>query len=405
MNLSSPSEAGAPPPPPGGGGGGGGGSVQRASLTVRAVVVPQDAPIADAVGSPGGVLRNAAVTIRLGTLRFVDTTDANGVVTFAQLVPGEYSISVSRLLTPEETAMLPPDQRDVGAFGGGVQLRVNPPATQVSVDVAAGRRGSLVFSELFLAEPAAVGGAFARYVYGYYLELRNNTDTVISLTGKLIGQGFTNRWESTNPNITCATLEPWRLDTLGMLAIWFDAFPQAELQPGQTVLVATDAIDHSTIQPGMPSLTHANFEFIGSNDVDNPGVRNMVRVSPKEYAAGIIGHGFSPGEGVVFLADSVALEDLDLVDVPVFEPRWYRIPRSKILDIVTTDYATELAERPACNPMIPAMFDRGPAPYWDWRAADRSIQRKVLTALPDGRDVLLRTGSTVNDFIVEPRRH
>ncbi|MEX1050049.1 MAG: DUF4876 domain-containing protein [Gemmatimonadales bacterium] len=380
--------------------------MQRANLTVRAVMVPQDAAIADAVGSPGGVLRDALVTIRLGTLRLVDTTDANGEVTFTRLVPGGYTVSVARLLTPAEIALLPADHRDVGAFGGGTQLNVNPPVTSISVEVVAGRRGSLVFSEIFLAEPGAVGGAFFRYAYGYYLALRNNTDTVIRLAGKVVGRAFPYYWENNVvTSVDCDSLEAWRLDASGLYAVWFDAFPQAELLPGQAVLLATDAIDHSAIQPGMPNLTHANFEFIGSNDVDNPGVRNMVRLSPFEYFAGIIGHGFSPGIGVVFVAESLAVSDLALVNIPAPTPQYNRIPREKILDLVTTTYVPELAERAPCSPMIPAVFDRGPAPYWDWRAADRSIQRKVLTTLPDGRDVLLRTGSTVNDFIIAPRRH
>ena len=105
------------------------------------------------------------------------------------------------------------------------------------------------------------------------------------------------------------------------------------------------------------------------------------------------------------MAESLAVADLQLFDVPAPTPRYYRIPRSKILDLVTTTYVPELGERAECNPMIPPVFDRGPAPYWDWRAITTSIQRKVLTTLPDGRELLLRTGSTVNDFVVAPRRY
>ncbi|MEX1999084.1 MAG: hypothetical protein WD934_05310 [Gemmatimonadales bacterium] len=370
-------------------------------------MVPQDASFAVAVGACGGVLRQAAVTIRLGTLRVVDTTDANGEVTYSQLVPGDYSVSIARVLTPEEIAQLPQDQRDVGAFGGGVQVRVNPPATQVSVDVAAGRRGSLVFSELFLAEPAALGGAFARYVHGQYIGLRNNADTVIDLSGKLVGHGFAVVATSTNPSVDCGALERWRLDSLGILAVFFDAFPQAVLQPGQSVLVATDGIDHSVIQPGMPNLTTAAFEFIGSNDVDNPGVRNMVRVSPLEYGAGIIGHGMKFGYGVVFVADAVSLADLELVDVPLVQPRWYRIPRATILDVATTYFVPELAPayNAPCNPMIHPVFDRQFGALYDFRAVQSSIQRRLFTTLPNGQELLQRTGSTANDFVLAPRRH
>lgn len=407
VQVSSPLQEDPPPGGLGGNNGGGQGSVQRADLVVRVVVASGDAPLAAAVGSSDGVLSQALVTIRLGTQRLVDTTDAAGVATFSRLVPGDYSISVARVLSPQEIGMLPAEHQDVSAFGGGAVRGVRAPSTEAVVEVVAGRRGSLVFREIYVAEPAAVGGAFARYVYGHYLEVQNNADTIIDLTGKLVGRGFPYTNESTNPSVGCSALEPWRLDSLGILSIYFDAFPSAVLHPGESVLLATDAIDHSAIQPGMPNLTSADFEFIGSNDVDNPGVRNMVRVSPAEFGAGIIGHGLMFSTEVLFLADAAPLATLDVVDVPVVTPRWYRIPRSRVLDVVVTSYTPELAPayNAPCNPMIHPTFDRQVGALFDFRAVDRSIQRRVFGVLPNGRELLLRTRSTANDFELRQRRY
>jgi hypothetical protein len=100
--------------------------VQRATLTVTVTVSGEDQVLAELVGSTGGVLRDAEVVVeRLGSTEGPQsaTTDRAGRVEFEELLAGDYSISVIRVLTPEEVAQFPSEDADVNAFGGGARER------------------------------------------------------------------------------------------------------------------------------------------------------------------------------------------------------------------------------------------------------------------------------------------
>jgi hypothetical protein len=378
-------------------------TIQRATLTLTVSVEPADSALAAAVGSPGGVLANALVTLRRGTgqPRF-DTTDAAGTATFADLLPGAYDASAVRLLTPEETAGFDPADQDVTAFAGGALLPVAAPASSGRMAVAAGRRGSLVISENFAAEPWAPSGIYNYYYFGHYVELYNNADTAIQLSGIVIGRGQS--WFRDYTTMTCAVNGTWRNDPDGIWAKFFDAFPPMLLAPGATVVVATDAIDHGAIVAGMPNLAGADFEFIGSNDVDNPGVPNMIRSGLGEWSASVFGHGFiTPPDGALFVALPVTVSELVQDNLPVQDPPHVRIPREKLLDVFTTSETPALEAAltaqgyPLCEQIVHQNHDRGYASLYDAKALT-SMKRRVLARLPDGRILLLRTRTSRVDF-------
>jgi hypothetical protein len=386
-------------------------TVQRATLTLTVTVPASDSALAALVGSPGAVLRAAFVTIRrtgTGQPSLVDTTDAAGTAAFGNLLPGSYNVSAVRLLTPEETAGFDPADQDVNAFGGATLVTVTAPATTAAVAAGAGRRGSLVISESFAAEPWAPSGIYNYYYFGHYVELYNNADTAIQLGGKVIGRGISWFSNYTSPR-SCAEMEQWRNDPDGIWARFFDAFPPRLLAPGATVVVATDAIDHGAIVPGMPNLTGADFEFIGSNDVDNPAVPNMIHSGLAEWAASVFGHGLiTPGDGILFVAESLTVSALPRDNLPVQDPPFVRIPREKILDVFTTSQTPALeaentaAGYPLCPQLVHDKFDQGYAPLN--AAGDlTSMKRRVAAQLPDGRIILLRTRTSRNDFDIGPR--
>jgi hypothetical protein len=312
---------------------------------------------------------------------------------------------VARLLTPQETAGFAPEDQDVNAFGGGGVVTVSAPETAVHVEAAAGRRGSLVISEVFAAEPLHSGGIGFFYYFGQFIELYNNADTAVPLAGKVIGRGMA--WWRDYSTSTCDAMEQWRNDPDGIWSRTFDAFPTFPalfLAPGATVLVATDAIDHSAIVPEMQNLTHANYEFIGSNDVDNPNVPNMVRSGLAEWGASLLGHGFAlnGGFGILFVAESLTVGALPRDNLPILaDPEYARIPREKILDIFTTGKTPEVEAAdpfPLCAQIVHQNFDRGFANLEDTRDPQRSMRRRVFATLPNGRVILLRTRSSRNDF-------
>jgi hypothetical protein len=200
----------------------------------------------------------------------------------------------------------------------------------------------------------------------------------------------------------------WREDPAGIWSRFFYKFPGTgrsyPLAPGKTAVVATDAIDHSAIVRTLPDLSRADFEFVGSSDVDNPDVPNMINVGPGEWAD-VLGHGlfFSSLSNTVFIADSVDTASLPRDFLPVNAPEYRRIPTGRILDVVTTTIVASQESVfgfPLCAGDVNALFDRQRAKLIDVEQP-YSVVRKVASTLPSGRIVLQRTLTSSRDFTVQ----
>jgi hypothetical protein len=323
---------------------------------------------------------------------------------------------VIRILTAAEVAALGNGNEDVNAFGGGATLKVEAPGPDTAVAAVAGRRGSLVISEVFTASPFKG----EHYRFANYVELYNNSDTTIYLDGKLLGKGpGYGRDYSMSPNnpVSCGEGEPFQNDPDGMWSVFFYAFPgsgrEHPLGPGGTAVIATDAIDHGFFDARLPNLSFADFEFIGTNDLDNPSVPNMLDVGAKQDGA-ILGHGMLFGSNpdlILFVADTVNLSAVPRARMPgsVSDVLAARIPRDRILDVFasTQTPATEAAGESAgylarpCPTLINPVFDRLRAQLIGDNLGYTGIARRLFTTLPNGRAVLLRTRSSANDFIGE----
>ncbi len=383
------------------------GTVQKATLTVTVALTGNDSLLASLVGCEGGILRDAEVTIeRSGTPGSLQsaTTDAAGRVRFERLLPGTYAVSVIRVLTPDEVAQFPGEDADVNAFGGAARIGVSPPSTEMVVQAVAGRRGSLVISELSLPLPWLPAGY--EYRYGQFIELYNNSDTTIYLDGKVVVRGFINgaRGSAASP---CDLHEPWQNDPEGIWTDLIEAFPGSghtyPLAPGKTVVVAVDAIDHREFHPGLQDLSRAEFEFIGPADVDNPSAANM-RTLGKEFGGGILTHGLDFGlvDVVTVLAEPVDVDSLTRDNIPaLLSPEHWRIPGEKILDVLTaspTPAIEATVPYPPCARYVHENFDRQRAAVLDHKKLD-GVQRRVFATLPDGRKILLRTKTSSTDFV------
>lgn len=158
-------------------------------------------------------------------------------------------------------------------------------------------------------------------------------------------------------------------------------------------MLATDAIDHSVVDPRWPDLSGARFEFLGPTDVDNPAAGNITPVGTP-YASDIFGHGPWFNRGSMYIADSVDLSTVPYVQPPNYRAPIPRIPREKILDFVYFRSIPSFYESTGytyCPLLVSPVFDTGPA-HWYEPTRFMSFQRKSAGAL------LLRSGSTVNDF-------
>ena len=172
-----------------------GDTVQRGSLTVTVTAAGETSQAVGALATPADGVPRAHVRIRrVGESPVeVGTTDFLGRVTFTQLLPGRYDITSLRLLNAEETARITEADSalaGINAFGGGGRVQVQPPSSTTEVAAVAGRRGSLVISEIHDWWPRVTSGPTAQYTQVTYVEVYNNSDTTVYLDGKILGEGF-----------------------------------------------------------------------------------------------------------------------------------------------------------------------------------------------------------------------
>ena len=350
-------------------------------------------PGADVTIAPGD--GDTAVGPPIATL----VTDSAGKVSVADLPDGKYFVQVRRLLTSAELAQLAPGEDAVGFMTQTVLDRGS-----ASLSVPASHRRSIVISEWSFVPLAIpnVGG----YTYGGYLELANNSDTTVYLDGLVVGSGLLT-W--VDPRVPCEALEPVGNDPDGVWADRFDSLPGTghtyPLAPGAVAVIATDAIDHSAITPEGLDLTQADFEGIGTADVDNPSVPNTVTIGPRAW---FLDHGLLFWGGlvqVVFVA--LPVDTAALPKQVLFATAWPfdRVPRGKILDVVTL--AANWGPFPGLCPwgLVNRNFDRRSAQILQFQVGkgQYSIQRLVAFTRPDGRKVLQDTRTSNVDLFVGPR--
>ena len=396
-----------------------GDTVRRGSLTVTVTTAGEASQALEALGTPADGVPRAHVRIRrIGASPPVEvgTTDSLGQVAFGELLPGRYDVTALRLLSEDEAAAV--SEADsalagINAIGGGVPAQVQPPASTVEVEVAAGRRGSLVISEIHDWWPRIASGPTVQYSQATYIEVYNNADTTVYLDGKILGDGFWYVWESelTESSLNnCNRFESWRMDPGGVWSEMHLRFPGAgreyPLAPQGTRVVATQAIDHREVHPelGLPDLSMADFEVVGTGqDVDNPAVPNMEHVGFRP-SVDALGLGIVPVYYTPFIADNVDLESLLTDKLPLRDPDYRRFPAATILDLVAiyNDPAKLDFDGRVCDHLVSPVFDRQAAPIWDGLAGD-AIHRHVLGETPDGHAILQRTKTSAVDLVRGPR--
>jgi len=324
-------------------------------------------------------------------------TDGSGTATVPDLPDGNYLVEARRLLSAAEAAKLPPNEDVVGFMTHEVVERGS-----VTVLTPASHRRSLVISEWSFNGEYDRANKWGDYHFGGYLELANNSDTTVYLDGLVVGMAYAQ--SSNYAQVSCADAESLSNDPDGVWARQFDSLPGTghtyPLAPGETAVIATDAIDHSALWPGALDLSGADFEFVGTADADNPAVPNTIDIG---LGSDLQGHGLIPwnGGGVVVF---VALP-LDVAPLPrqrILNGNEYaRVPRTRILDVVALLHPGPII----CPHLVHNNFNRDPARMMsdDYSDVITSVNRKVAYTRADGRKILQHTRTSNTDFVRGPR--
>jgi hypothetical protein len=377
-------------------------TARRVDLSITVTVDPADTALATRLGMLAGRLSGAQVTAtRFFGLQVPQTgaTDSLGQLTLPRLIEGLWTIRVIRPLTAAERGQLDSANRDVTGFGGAYQDLIDAARSQVTFAGRAGRQGTLVISEAHMPVDNQITG----YRHAQYIEVHNNSFDTLYLDGKILGRSIP--WVRGTNTTSCEGFARWLEDPQGIWTRFLWAFPGLgrtyPLAPGASAIVATDAINHSVIHPQLLDLSGADFEFIGADgaDVDNPAVPNMDEFPGfSNFGDEVLVHGPSWQSDIsIFLADPVDPGTLVRDNLPVVTPGHVRVPRDKILDVLTAGLVPDQQTgTPYCPNFVHPSFDAKFAELVDNGSVTYSLIRQPIDA---GLRLLQRTKVSAGDFV------
>ncbi len=371
-------------------------SVTGDAITLEVKVT--DPALAERLGwAPGAGVPQATVHIRRDERVEVQSfvTDEDGALALPDLPSARYWVWVEKRFDAPPTGA-------PAALAGGRLLRLKRGSTE-QIEVRGQQRGSLVISEFYYHHPKAeLLDWNTAYHFQWYVELRNDADTTIYLDGKIIGTGF--QYGIDSPAWPCSVTSPWRSEPRGVWAQSFQQFPGTgrdhPLTPGGVVVIAEQAIDHSAIYPGLPDMSHADFQFSWEDRAMNPAVPTMLPIALRVLPAGAV---MGLLEYVPFVADGVDVDALEKTQN--LQGTFALFPKERILDLA--QMSNEIYLQPSysslCGNIVDPSLDAltafvGPYEKYEPNPHLLAAQRKVL---PDG--TLQRTGVSAADWEIRAR--
>lgn len=282
------------------------------------------------------------------------------------------------------------------------------------------KESGIIFKEIYYT------GVMRYYFMDAFYELVNNSDKVQYLDGLVmccVDRGYSDnyKWEQDS----LGTLPPY-YPTSGYVMMFPGSGKDYPLEPGQTVVVANQAMDHSAREltdadtQSPSNLADADFElFIPTSEkgVDNENVPNMIHIAGKGgyyFMPAVAGQPmmlFRFPEGVadsVYIADTlnyhspVGSTSLSLCVTPdmiVDAVDMQRQGESRIVKVfaATEDagytYVTGTDENDA---EYATDFDSWTSPMY----CGKSIRRKCTMVTAEGRAYFMDTNNSSNDFIL-----
>lgn len=275
--------------------------------------------------------------------RFEGYTDENGLVTLNKVLAAFYEVTVIDTLETQS------------AYPLVVYATLNMDLTgysdslyQDTLIVQPVSSSPIVINELFYA------GSPTNYFYDQFVELYNPTTSVQYLDGLIIARILK---DDSNYGIAVRATSTYQFPgTAGG--------NQYPIQPGQFVVIATDAMNHATeTNPNPLNLENADWEFFtefdSRPDFDNEAVPNVVNINPNKGTEFLM----NLKAGAVVLASSTGY------DLTPAEDGYIYIPYSAIIDGV------EYSDVTLSSKIVSEDIDAGYAGLGMVRFSQQSIER------------------------------
>ncbi len=333
------------------------------------------------------------------------TTDANGRVTFTNIVPEVYNISTSWKISSDEYKAI--TGKSVGGKSFTVVGNMASQLLNSSTTTPLSLTTTIVEDQMFLISKVQYQGCKndlnKNYIYGKYVELYNNSDQTISTKGLYLVL-----MESVSSGLV------YPLDQITDTVIGKQVFqiPEKTIAPGGTLLLVNSAVDHTTKgASAAANLLDADYEAKDMSSKANAHENNpAIPALPLLYTAystltymNLVNGG--PCSLALVQTDEDTMNDwiknkLTYGYSPKSKTTLYiKIPTKYIIDAVeilkyNSSTGVDLNSKRFYN-YLDAGYTCTTASY-----DGKIVVRKTSHTTEDGRKVLMDTNNSTNDFEV-----
>ena len=300
-------------------------------------------------------------------------TDSTGKATFQNIIPDFYNCSIQKTFPEDTVKLYLPINQEITLVGSIATYPLKSEKDSIQIFVQPVLASNLLISEIYYNGALPPPGF---YFHDQFTEIYNNSSEVEYLDNYAIGD----------------VEYGYRDDPDYLYCIHLYKFPGSgtdyPIYPGESVIVAQDAINHTEYNVNSLDLTISQFEYFNhlSGDVDNPQVANMIQLHHK------YGHDFLYS---VF-NDAIVLFKLQESDT-VFTYGQFdliQVPLSRVIDGVDYRENTSEYEYKRLPDLIDAGLTGGFPAY-----KGKSIARKVFKIV-DGQIILTDNNNSSLDFKV-----
>ena len=326
-------------------------------------------------------------------------SDASGIATFTKLTAGIYNLSASVSLTEdeaeEETGIAEPVL--LSAVENSVSVLADAEQTITLVGAVL---GDLVFKEVYYTGSKTPEDG--NYFSDQYYEIYNNSTDIIYVDNLCIG--IVDAWAYR------AEISPWLsvyTTKLALPSFWYipGSGTDYPLNPGESVIIAQDGIDHQTDELGNANspvnLGDADWETYvvrdDGKDIDSPTVPNLTMGFANslgiDWLTSVYGCAY-----VIFRIDG----DIDsyVASNKVTEPESTSTKEYVLIDndVVIDGFQAYKDDSETSMPKVHAEIDAGFTFDPNGTYTGKCVRRKVKATI-DGRPIYQDTNNSTNDFL------
>lgn len=340
---------------------------------------------------------NITVTIKnniTGEIKYV-TSDLTGAIN-VDLIPGTYSLTASKSYTEEETLAMTGVEQESFVNASLSPVVVSTSST-VEMNLKASTAGGLVIREYYYA------GVPSFYFYDAFIEIYNNTIGEIRVDSLYIGATRTAATSNTGTTSKYGFITEGR-DSVYLAQVFMipNTGTPRYLQPGESIVVAIDGINHkddpkgnanSPVNLGAGVADYETYWHFSSSDADAADVPNMHIA----YVNSTLGLDWLVGS---FGTGMVIFKTPDFDGLPVAkEPGSTRADQYKAIPIADIIDGVDVVANSAilaANKRLPLMVDAGMTTVGATYNG-KSVRRKVKSVV-NGRTIFMDTNNSSNDF-------